>query len=124
MGKQVGENAIAQTRGRQPSRSGMPGQGGRVGPWNLVIIFSTPPPSPVKNAPYAFILGLIHLLLDPVFLMYEGKHPPNRNLFIKILIFILTCFHFGHLLSTLCWMQYTHRNAFSIARNSFLTHRF
>ena len=50
--------------------------------------------------------------------------PPKNNLFIKNCVFILTCWNFSHLQSTLHLMQYTYQDIFSTAQNSFRTLHF
>ena len=56
-------------------------------------------------------------------ILQEGI-PKHWNLFIKNCVFVLTCLNFSHLQSTLHLMQYTYRNIFSTAQNSFWTHQF
>ena len=56
-------------------------------------------------------------------ILQEGI-PKHWNLFIKNCVFILTCLNFSHLQSTLHLMQYTYRDIFPTARNSYWTHRF
>ena len=48
-----------------------------------------------------------------------GGTTKHWNLFIKNCVFILTCFNFSHLQSTLHVMQYTYLDVFSTAPNCF-----
>ena len=60
---------------------------------------------------------------DKYLWLYEGW-PPKWNLFIKNCVFILTRLNFSNLQSTLHEMQYTYRDIFFTAQNSFWTHQF
>ena len=51
---------------------------------------------------------------------YEGD-PKHQNPFIKNCVLLLTCLNSSHLQSGLHWMQYTYRDGFSTAPNSFWT---
>ena len=48
-----------------------------------------------------------------------GGPKDNWNFFYKNCVFILICSNFSHLQSALHLMQYTHRDIFSTAQNSF-----
>ena len=59
------------------------------------------------------------MLLLTSYWSYEGWPPKNRNLFIKICVFILTRLNFSHLQSTLHLMQYSHWDVFPLLKTVF-----
>ena len=51
--------------------------------------------------------------------MYEGEPQKIQNLFITMCVFILTCFNFSCLQSSLHLMQYTYRDFFPLLKTVF-----
>ena len=65
------------------------------------------------------------MIFNFIYFCVRGQRgPKKRNLFLNNCVLILTCLNFSHPPSSLHLMQYTYRDIFSSAQNSFWTHWF
>ena len=69
-----------------------------------------------KGFPVVKLYVALRFQCRTLFRVYKGRPPKAWNLLVKNCVFILTCFNFSHLQSSLHLMQYIYRDVFSTAQ--------